>query len=339
MKNNFQFIKDDVSKIHSNIDFTEMKNKSILITGATGLVGTYLLLSLNDIIDSYNIKVTIIHKSEIDDVFRDIIDFSKVTCINEDITNINLLEQSLGKYDYIIHSAGYGQPNKFLENELKTLELNTTSTFFLFNLLNVGGKFLFISSSEVYSGLESEQVEYKIGPSTPEHDRACYIEGKRCGETICNIYRKHGVDAKSIRLSLTFGPGTKKDDKRFLTNFIQKSIQNSKIELLDHGSSIRTYIYITDAIIMMWNIFLNGKSNVYNVGGDESKSILDIANEIGDIMGVNVIIPDFDNSLSGSPKFVNVDMNKYYNEFGQLRLDSVREGLIKTIMWQKIIYS
>jgi nucleoside-diphosphate-sugar epimerase len=336
MKNKFTFLEEDIQKINSEINFSEMKNKSILITGATGLIGTYLLLSLNNIIDNLNISITIIHNSPIDEVFKEIINFEKINCINEDITNIDKLEKLLDNYDYIIHSAGYGQPSKFLQNQLKTLELNTTSTFFLFNKLKKNGKFLFISSSEVYFDNEN-QIESLIGYSTPEHERACYIEGKRCGETICNIYRKNEIDAKSVRLSLTYGPGTKKNDQRMLTNFIQKAIEFNKIKLLDDGKGIRTYLYVADATIMIWNIFLNGKENVYNVGGQEKYTIFELANKISKLMNVEVEVGE-NNSLLGSPKSVNLNMSRYQSEFGELKLNELNNGLNKTIEWQKIIY-
>ena len=81
MKNKFTFLEEDIQKINSEINFSEMKNKSILITGATGLIGTYLLLSLNNIIDNLNISITIIHNSPIDEVFKEIINFEKINCI------------------------------------------------------------------------------------------------------------------------------------------------------------------------------------------------------------------------------------------------------------------
>jgi UDP-glucuronate decarboxylase len=338
MRNKFYFLDEDVKKIHQHVDFSEMKNKSILITGATGLIGLYLLLSLKDIFIEYNIKITIIYKSKIDDLFKCFIDFDKIECINEDITDIKSLESKLGTYDYIIHSAGYGQPNRFLENELKTIELNTSSTLFLFKKLNTNGKFLFVSSSEVYSGIDNNQTESVVGRTTPEHNRACYIEGKKCGETICNIYRKSGVNAKSVRLSLAYGPGTKINDKRVLTNFIEKSILDKEIKLLDNGSSIRTYIYVADAIIMFWKILFEGKQNVYNVGGIQPKSIFNIAKKIASLMNVEVIKPNTEHTLTGSPKSVKIDLKRYKEEFGFFDFESIENGLKKTIEWHKILY-
>lgn len=338
-KNNIKFLQNDAQKINKSIDFKEMKNKNILITGASGLVGLYLLLSLSKIFIKYNIKITIIHKSDIDSAMNCFIDSQKIKCIQADITNIDRLEWELSNcnYDYIIHAAGYGQPGRFLEDKIKTIELNTVSTNFLIKKLNKDGKFLFLSSSEVYSGLKSKQVETVVGPTSPNHQRACYIEGKKCGETICNIYRENGLDIKIARLSLTYGPGTKNGDRRMMANFIDKAI-GGKIEMLDAGDSIRTLLYISDAVIMMWNILLNGSEALYNVGGEKTISTYGIAKEIGKNLSVPVVRPVKIKKLKGSPDFVKVNMSRYYKEFGKFQLESLASGIDNTIKWQKNIY-
>jgi nucleoside-diphosphate-sugar epimerase len=340
MKNNCDFLNKDVEKILYHIDFSEMRNKKILVTGGTGLVGLYFLLSLKNIFEEYNINITVIHKNPIESYLYDFIDFNKITCVNIDLTIINEINDKLSKYDYIIHAAGYGQPVKFLENQIKTLELNSITTLELIKKLNPGGKFLFMSSSEVYSGLDYEQSETEIGTTTPNHSRACYIEGKRCGETICNIYRKNGVDAKSIRLSLTYGPSIKVTDDRMMSNFIKKSVSNNKIEMLDSGDTVRSYIYVTDAIIMCWNILFKGKFNVYNVGGTEVYSVYDIAQKIGEIFNIEVIRPvNDDQRLTGSPKFVNVKLDQYFSEFNKFPFETISDGLNNIIHWYKKIYN
>ena len=98
---------------------------------------------------------------------------------------------------------------EFMQNPVKTLQLNTSTTLLLFEKLLPGGKFLFISTSELYSGLSHPPfTEQQIGTTNTTHPRACYIEGKRCGEAIVNAFREQGVNAKSARLALAYGPGT-----------------------------------------------------------------------------------------------------------------------------------
>jgi nucleoside-diphosphate-sugar epimerase len=328
---------EETKNIISFIDFEGLKNKKILITGASGLVGLYLVSCLNHLIKTHNIKIFVWVKSDIDPNVKLI--FDDCTIIQSDITNLDNFDL-LPNFDYIIHSAGYGQPDRFMEDKIKTIQLNTTSTINLFNKLDKSGRFLFLSTSELYSGLDYENIkESEIGTTTPNHPRSCYIEGKRCGESICNIYKDMGYDVKIVRLSLAYGPGTKKHDKRVINSLIEKGIKNDKITLLDSGDAIRTYCYITDVIEMIWNIFLFGKESLYNVGGNSITSIYELSLLIGDMLKKPVEIPLNLNKQIGNPKIVNVSIEKYKSEFGEKPFIDLKTGLKNTINWQKNIYN
>jgi len=329
-------IEKETYDLIGKINFEELKNKRVLITGASGLLGVYLISCLNHIIDTYNIDLYVWIKNDIDQHTQSL--FSKCKIIKKDICDeINFID--LPMFDYIIHAAGYGQPGKFLENKIKTITLNTTSTINLFKKLNNCGKFLFLSTSEIYSGIDSENIkEDEIGNTNTDHPRSCYIEGKRCGESICHSFREDGVDVKIIRLSLAYGPGTKVGDKRVLNSLIEKGLNEENITLLDSGDALRTYCYITDVIEMLWNILFFGKNPVYNVGGESKTTIFNLANIIGKELNKKVFVPEKINSLQGNPKVVNICTKTYTNEFSTPMFISLDEGIKKTITWQKEIY-
>lgn len=330
-------IKTECQEIVKKINFDGLTHKKILITGASGLIGVYLTSCLKEIYIKNNIDVFVWIKNKIEKEFVSIFDWCNV--IQNDITDITSFS-SLPNFDVIIHAAGYGQPDKFMDDKIKTISLNTTSTIELFNKLNDGGKFLFVSTSELYSGIDEEGItEDRIGTTNTNHPRSCYIEGKRCGESICNIYKEKGFDVKIIRLSLAYGPGTKKNDKRVLNSLIQKGLLNEQIELLDMGHAIRTYCYITDVIEMFWNIFLYGKSTIYNVGGKSITSIYDLSKIIGEKLNKNVILPKENKHQSGNPNIVNVSIKKYIDEFNKNEFVKLEDGLDKTINWQKKLYN
>jgi len=325
----YEIIENDVDVILSKVNLLPLKNKSILITGASGLLGIYFVSCLKRLQKEYNLDIYFWIKSDIEKNFQYFFDF-KCNIIQHDITDARFFD-SLIKFDYIIHSSGYGQPTKFVKNKIKTIQINTTSTIELLNLLKHDGKFLFISSSEVYNGLEkSEITENEIGVTNTNNSRSCYIESKRCGEAICHSFANKNI--KIARLSLGFGPGVKKDDDRVLNSLIKKAILNENIQLLDRGQAIRTYCYISDVIEMMWNILLYGKETTYNVGGVYSLSILELAEKIGLYFNKKVLLPEITNELSGSPKIVNVSINKYIDEFEKDFVD-INVGIENTIKW------
>jgi len=156
-------------------------------------------------------------------------------------------------------------------------------------------------------------------------------------EAICHSYITSGYDVKIARLSLAYGPFTKLGDLRVLNSLIDKGLNNGIIELMDDGSAIRTYCYMTDVIEMFWNILLHGKDVTYNVSGFSNSSIKELADSIGVKMNKQVIVPSLSNSLAGSPKIVNISSEKYINEFGKKEFISIDEGLGNVIEWMKHI--
>lgn len=331
-------IEKDTFEISSKINFKELDGKSILITGASGLIGTYLLATLKNIQDNgLAIKVFAVIQSEFPSYlskFGESVDFLK-----GDLTKHDFL-RSLPDADYIIHAAGYGQPGKFMENPIKTIELNTTCANELVKKLKLNGKFLFISTSEVYSGLPNPPYkEEEIGTTNTTHPRSCYIEGKRCGEAIVNAYRQLGINAKSARLSLAYGPGTKPGDARVINSFIYKGLKDGKITLMDMGEAKRTYCYVQDAVEVLWHILLKGSEPIYNVGGNSHTTIAELAQKVADYLKVPVIFPETQKiKMIGAPDNVALDMTKSKQEFNKVDFTSLDDGLAKTIEWQRSLY-
>lgn len=326
----------------ANIDVEMFANKKILITGASGIVGTHFLYSLHHAYTTLGValQVTAIVNRGIPAHFEPLKKKNFITFLCGDLTDDYFLH-SVPQADIVIHAATYGQPGKFMEHPEITIKLNTTVTLYLFEkVLRKDGKFLFISTSEVYSGLPNPPYnENQIGTTSPDHTRACYIEAKRCGEAIVNIYRDKGVSAVSARLSLAYGPGTRSDDRRVLNNFIEKALVGKQIKLLDDGVAKRTYCYISDAVNMMWKILLEGKAAVYNIGGISSLSIVELAKLIGELSGVPVVIPKSENKgLSGAPEEVKLDITRYTDEFGNRNFLDIEKGLKYTIDWQSSMY-
>jgi nucleoside-diphosphate-sugar epimerase len=227
-----------------------------------------------------------------------------------------------------------------MANPVATLQINVTATIALLQRLRPNGSFLFMSSSEVYCGLADSMFrEDNIGTSTPYHQRASYIEGKRSGEAVCSAFSSQGTRAIAIRLGDVYGPGTRMHDKRALNSFIEKGLLKKKIELLDSGSAMRTYCYVADALELILNILFSGKRAVYNIGGRSSASIAELALLIGKLTDAEVIFPDKETAVAGSPSVLRLDLGRVDAEFAKTEYLGLNEGLMRTIGWQRELYS
>ncbi len=328
---NSEIIFDDASEVLKTVDLRPLDGATVLITGATGLLGTHFLASL-----CLAKEMGILRNTVFAQCHSAPADYTVEIARRGGITLIQ--ELPLGA-DVIVHASGYAQPAVFTANPAETIRINTALTQELLDMLRSDGKFLFISSSEVYSGLKRTLAqESDIGTTNPYHTRACYIEGKRCGEAICNAYRESGVHAVSARLSLAYGPGTRKHDKRALSTFIEKALTQGKIDMKYSGKEFRTYCYIRDAVRMLWQVALYGTEPVYNVGGHQTVRMSELAEFVGLFTEATVTFPETDEEMNGAPETTIMDLSRIENEFGKFDYVGLEAGLRRTIDWQKGLY-
>jgi UDP-glucuronate decarboxylase len=335
------FLEEDARRSLRGVPISSLEGMTVLITGASGIIGTHFLFGLLHCQRDFGLSVKVVGVVQrgVPDHLKPLEQQGYVHFLNGNMTENSFLA-SLPQAHVIIHAATYGQPGLFMANTQATLKLNTTATFVLLEKLLPGGRFLFVSSSEVYSGLNNPPFsENQIGTTNTTHPRASYIEAKRCGEAICSAYRDIGIAAKSVRLGLAYGPGTRAGDKRVIYSFIKRALQEKVIRLLDRGEAKRTYCYIADAIYMMWQILLEGKDAVYNVGGISSTTIAGLAQLIGELLDVPVHIPlETSVGVGGAPDDVRLDLTRFMNEFGPIDFVDLHRGVARTAEWQKIIY-
>lgn len=323
----------DAEETLDMVDYTPLKNKRVFISGATGLIGMHLMSILYVLKrNGYNIDAAGQYHNPP----------ARYTDLLARFAQFNLYDHCWKppKSDIIIHAAaGYGQPTVFMNQPVETIYANTNLTGRLLQCLNPGGTFLFVSSNEIYHGLQKEfATEEDIGTTTPYHPRAGYIEGKRSGEAITYAYRKQGINAMSARLNLTYGPGARAGDKRALSGFIDQAIQNNHIEMKFSGKEMRTCCYARDVAAMLFKVALHGTKPVYNVGEKATTSIAELASIVANLTGSTISIPKDDDELPGSHALPRMDISLMETDLGKINYISLEEGLKRTIAWHRGLY-
>jgi UDP-glucuronate decarboxylase len=313
----------------------QFKNKSIMITGATGIVGYNLIKIFDHLIKkyNYNLEIFALHKNPLPFFMKDFRD--NIHFINGNIVKL-ANDDALPSSDIIIHGAGYGQPEKFMFDPFLTIEINSSVTNFL--LKKAREKFMFLSTSEIYSGVnKDESFENEVGLTNTDHPRAPYIEGKRLGETLTLLANKElNISGTVARLSLAYGPGVKSDDSRVLNQLIYRGLVNKEIVLRDSGVNKRNYLYIADAIYILTQLLLKSKGGIYNVGGTSEVSIRELGMTIADILEVEFTYPE--NSFDTiSPNRVKLNMDKTKKLVGEVNFLDIESGLRSTIAWHKFL--
>ena len=324
------------------INYRKIDNKTILLTGATGLVGKAFIEYILERNKTKKTHTKIIalgrSKKKFTDRFKDIKKTKDLVFFEHDVNkSININE----KIDLIIHLASNTHPKQYAKEPITTEITNIIGTKNLLDLAakNKNCKFFFMSSGDIY-GENDTGKEYlsedDAGYINCNTLRACYIEGKRAGEALCVAYEEEKkvkyFIGRSCRL---FGPNLQLSDSKAISQFIVNAAKGKDIVLKSKGNQKFSFLYIYDAVLAMLYIICNGKvNNVYNIADkNQIMSLKDLAYTISKIAHVNVnhsILNGYEKK--GSSNFTNVCLDSTkLNDLGWKPSLSLEEAIEITI--------
>ncbi len=291
--------------------WSNLDGEAIFMTGGTGFFGTTLLYSLLQVKlqEEINLNITILT--------RDIVSFSKkhpvlfqsdfIHCIQGDVVNFDFPDK---KFSKILHLATTTASETFKgEDQLKKYKTLVDGTERIMQFAGRCGasKVLFTSSGVVYGGLTEDRVKetYMGAPMTTDIMSALG-QGKRSAEFIISYYaNKYEIDYVIARCFSFSGPGLPQDIHYAIGNFIYDAINSDMITVLGDGTPVRSYLDIDDLIV--WLLVLVEKKcehKVYNVGSDQSISIIDLAKKIRQLLAPNKKIKIIGNSKDNVGNFI-----------------------------------
>ncbi len=285
----------DIERIVSD-RFSLLKNKTIFITGSSGLVGSFLidtLMYMNKKLN-YNTKIiaTFSCEKSMNERFPS---YKNEILFNPIIQNINEPIVCNEHIDYIFHAASNTHPALYANVPVETIKLNIigTSNVLDFSRKNNNCKTIYLSTLEVYgedSSIESFE-EDKIGYLNFMISRSCYPESKRLSETMCQAYiKEYSQNIVIARLGYIFGPTVKLDSSKADVQFLNKALQGQNIILKSPGLQKRSYCYVADAVSALLTILLYGNTGeAYNVANKNGNLLLkEYANTLAEIANVKV---------------------------------------------------
>ena len=300
------YYSEDINNVCKlSLPWDEPRGKSIMVSGATGLIGSFFVdvISEKNITDGLNCTVYALVRNEgkAKARFSKFADDTHLVFIPYDV-KYPLVTDTPEKIDYILHLASNTHPMLYATDPIGTI---TTNIIGLQNLLEFAAahrceRFIFASSNEVYGENRGDAElfdEDYCGYINCNTLRAGYPESKRCGEALCQAYKSQkGLDVCVARLTRSYGPTMIMSDTKAVSQFIKKGVAGEDIVLKSEGTQYYSYTYTADAASGLLWILLAGESgeayNIADISGDIT--LKDLASIIAEMNGKKVVfeLPD-----------------------------------------------
>lgn len=297
IRNHIEYDRQITDCACESIDWAKLEGKTILVSGATGMVGTFFIdvMMKRNQVGKDKIHIIAVGRNERKARLR-LGSHWENSCFSflcqdvcRDMGNVSC--------DFIVHGASNTHPLQYAADPVGTIQANVIGTGNLLELASAkeGCRLVFLSSVEVYGENRGDQDAFDegyCGYLDCNTLRAGYPESKRLGEAMLQAYiAQKGADAVSVRLSRTYGPTMQKGDSKAIAQFIKKAVTKQDIVLKSDGTQIYSYVYVADAVRAIIKVMLDGESGqVYNVSGRDSDiSLKELAGILAEEAGTALV--------------------------------------------------
>ena len=286
-----EIVTSDLDNIYSRkeIPWESLRDSSVLITGAYGMLASYVMFMLIFLNEKFGMNIRILAMSRSFEKFKkrfgEYAGRSYIRFISSTIEKDILIEDDI---DFIIHAASYASPKYYGVCPVDVLKPNVIGNYHLLELAvrkKIKGYLLF-STGDIYGVIRGKKNIYEsdLGFIDSLDIHSCYSESKRMAETMCySYYHQYNVPVKILRIWHTYAPTMDvKNDPRVFASFINDVVHGHDIVMKSNGMQKRTFCYIADAVAGFFLVLLKGNSGeAYNIcNTEEFLSIKDLAETI-----------------------------------------------------------
>ena len=320
---NTEIFMEDLREISgADLPWELLKNKRVLVTGGTGLIGMTVIRALifasreKDL----GIRITAVVRSpeKAERIFGSCAELPELALLKGTIEDLPPIPDGI---DYWIHGACPTASAFMTEHPVEVIRTSVQGTI---NLLEAARRFpakgfVFLSSMEAYGEVGTEELltEKDLGKIDLSRVRSCYPESKRMCEMLCTSYAvEYGIPAMSIRLAQTFGPGVDYNDRRVFAMMTRNAIHGEDIVLATKGTSRHPYLYTAQAVTAILTVLLKGEpGETYNAANPATYcSIFEMGEMVArEVAGgrIHVRVDEHgDASRYPAPSFLNMDIAK-----------------------------
>ncbi len=340
---NNKIVQADLKAICETYNFEKLKNKNVVVTGATGMLATYytsVLMYLNDNF-GYGIKIYALARNEdkLKKKFGNISERDDFIPIIQDICDKISINE---KVDYILHAAGSASPEALTKYPTDVIMTNIIGAKNVLDLAKEkNARIIFTSTREVYGAIDGAEniSEEMVGKLDQTDVRSCYPESKRLIENLIICHNSQfGTDYRITRLAHAYGPGMAiEKDGRIMSDLIGNAVRNEEIILKSTGEALRAFCYVADAVAALLLVTVsNNDERIYNISNEtEETSIKNLAEKIASIYSLNIRY-ELSKDNTGYVKFKRVALdNTKLKKLGWKPIYNLTQGVENTVTFSK----
>lgn len=333
-----------------------INKKSILVTGCAGFIGSNFLPYFLEKYDNYNlINLDLLTYAGNLENLKECENNPRYKFVKGDICNRQLVEFIFNEYDIqgVIHFAAESHVDNSIKNPGIFIETNVNGTFtlldvaykywmqkpFLYRTGYENCRFHHISTDEVYGTLNETDL---FTEETPYAPNSPYSASKASSDMIVRSYQEtYGMDTVITNCSNNYGP--KQHDEKLIPTIIRKALSNQPIPIYGDGKNVRDWLYVLDHCKGIDLVYHSGKTgNVYNIGGRNERTNLQIVNTICSILDHKIPRKDqtsyselitFVEDRAGHDRRYAIDATKLERELGWQAEENFDTGIVLTIDW------
>jgi UDP-glucose 4-epimerase len=259
----------------------------VLITGGAGFIGSHLadhyVAAGDDVVVVDNFSTgSPSNLSHLD---------GKITTIDGDIRNIELVNSLIKDSDLILHMAAALGVNTILESPMESMSTNITgSEVVLLAATHHKKRIIIASTSEIYGKNPkqplSETDDRVVG--APQKIRWTYSDAKAIEEAMaCALHQDNRLAVTTVRLFNTVGPRQTGRYGMVLPRFVQAALKNEPLTVYGDGNQSRVFCHVDDAVQAIATIAQTDSTigDVYNVGGTGEVTIKQLAQKVVQLTG------------------------------------------------------
>ena len=336
-------LSDDLDHILARTEplWGDLRGQRILITGATGFFGCWLLESFAWANRRLNLDAHAVALSRHPEMLgRKAPHLAADAAISFFAADIREGRFPEGEFSHVIHAATEASAQLNTDAPLVMFEtiVDGTRHVLEFSKTRSVERFLFISSGAVY-GKQPEHLthipESFCGGPDPLERSSAYAEGKRAAELLCAIAASPHLETIIARCFAFVGPYMQIDAHFAIGNFISDALRGGPILVKGDGAPVRSYLYASDLAVWLWTALFKGRScRAYNVGSEDALNIAALAHEVAAAVPQKVDVTKTPEPKPGTPVQRYVPSTaRARDELGLLAEIPLRDAIRRTHAW------